>query len=70
MDSDGRRPPRSSWSLDAGIAHLNHGSFGAVNEVVEAVQQRWHLYNDPQEYVRLAKLSSSSIAAAAAAPSH
>lgn len=35
-----------SWPLDAGIAHLNHGSFGAVARPVLAAQREWRARMD------------------------
>lgn len=32
---------RALWPLDPGVAHLNHGSFGAVPSSVVAEQDRW-----------------------------
>lgn len=32
---------RAAWALDPDVLHLNHGSFGAVPQVVRAEQDRW-----------------------------
>ena len=37
---DGWADVRAAWSLDPTIAHLNHGSFGAVPVTVQEAQQR------------------------------
>ncbi len=34
-------PDASAWALDPGVAHLNHGSFGATPRAVLADQQGW-----------------------------
>jgi isopenicillin-N epimerase len=37
------RAIRHEWLLEEGLAHLNHGSFGATPRVVLAAQDRWRL---------------------------
>jgi len=45
---------RKQWSLDANIAYLNHGSFGAVPLVVAAAQREFQLLeeNNPNLFFR------------------
>ena len=43
FDRDG---VRALWPLDAGIAHLNHGSYGAVPRPVQREQDRWRARMD------------------------
>ena len=48
------RPTESPWRLDPGLAHLNHGSFGACPEPVLAAQARWRarIETDPTGFFR------------------
>jgi selenocysteine lyase/cysteine desulfurase len=68
VDSDGWRPPRSSWSLDAAAG----GVEVAVPRARGAMYLRLsaHLYNERREYVRLAESLRSLIAAPTSATSH
>ncbi len=34
-------PATDAWTLDPGLLHLNHGSYGAVPRAAQAAQQRW-----------------------------
>ena len=48
------RPTESPWRLDPGLAHLNHGSFGACPEPVLAAQSWWRarIEADPTGFFR------------------
>jgi len=45
LDEDWRRV-RELWPLDPGVAHLNHGSYGAVPLPVQREQDRWRARMD------------------------
>ena len=49
-----RWPGHELWSLDPGILHCNHGSFGAVPRPVRAIQHALHaeLDADPSKFFR------------------
>lgn len=62
-------PYRKHWTLDPEIVFLNHGSYGAVPEVVQRAQeeQRRELEREPVRYMRLRDRLIDAARAAAAA---
>ena len=48
------RPLSSLWQLDANVAHLNHGSFGAVPLDVQLVQESFQkrMNTNPNRWFR------------------
>ncbi|MET9021227.1 aminotransferase class V-fold PLP-dependent enzyme [Actinopolymorpha sp. NPDC004070] len=61
---------RAAWDLDPEVAHLNHGSFGAVPRTVRAAQARWRDLSDanPMNYyreIRIPAVQAARVRAAA-----